>query len=76
MSKIIQETDLENLKQLIRNRNSYIDIKEVLDNLTDSKDELIIKDLKDLLKNKGRSTITEMDIKEIINKYSDETLYY
>lgn len=33
MPKIINETDIENLKALIRNRNSYLDIKEVLDNL-------------------------------------------
>ena len=35
MPKIIQDSDIENLKKLIRNRNRYHDIKEVLDNLED-----------------------------------------
>lgn len=70
--KQISETDIENLKTLIRNRNSYLDIKEVLDNLTDSKDELIIKDLKDLLHKGKRSQIHEFEIRDIINKYGEE----
>ncbi len=35
MSKIITNEQIENLKALIRNRNSYLDIKEVLNNLED-----------------------------------------
>ena len=35
MSKIITNEQIENIKALIRNRNSYLDIKEVLDNLED-----------------------------------------
>ena len=69
--KQISETDIENLKQLIRNRNSYLDIKLVFDTLEDSKLDDILKDLKSLL-HKGRSSITESDIRDIINKYGDE----
>lgn len=39
MSKIITEEQIENLKTLIRNRNNYFDIKEVLDNLEDSPEQ-------------------------------------
>ena len=97
--KQISETDIENLKSLIRNRNSYSDIKEVLDNLedyspqkikvnpksttisansiaknlvisaNDTKTADILKDLKDLIHSRAKSTILEVDIKEIINKY-------
>ena len=70
MSKIISTETIENIKTLIRNRNSYLEIKEILDNLEDSKDELILKDLKDIVNHKGRGTITEQSIRDIINKYS------
>lgn len=70
--KQISETDIANLKSLIRNRNSYLDIKEVLDNLTDSKDELIIKDVRDLRNHHGKSTIINADLDKIINKYSNK----
>ena len=74
VDKIITEEDLENLKFLIRNRNSYISyntIKVALDNLETSKDALIIKDLKDIVNHKGRGTITEQSIRDIINKYGN-----
>ena len=70
--KQISETDIENLKTLIRNRNSYLNIKEVLDNLETSKDELILKELKDIVNHKGRGNITEQSIRDIINKYSEK----
>ena len=73
--KIISEESIENLKKLIRNRNSYLDIKEVLENLEnyrESRENDIIKDLKDLLHSRAKSTILEIDIKDIINKYGDE----
>lgn len=67
-NKIISTETISNLKTLIRNRNSYHDIKEVFDNLEDSNEELILKDLKELL-HKGRSSILESDIRDILNKY-------
>lgn len=65
--KIINEEQIENIKKMLRNRNSYQEIKKILDNLENSND-LILKDLKELL-HKGRSTILESDIRDIINKY-------
>jgi|GEM_PF-5834256 len=40
MSKIIKETQIEELKVLFRNRNSYSKIKEILDNLENSPEQL------------------------------------
>lgn len=118
--KQISETDIENLKSLIRNRNSYLDIKEVLDNLEElptlqekkedkplsmlssgvpkqggikSQDDIkqqiyersaslpvenhladILKELKDIVNHRGRGTITEQSIRDIINKYGEENV--
>lgn len=71
MPKIIQDLDIETIKKLLLNRNSYLDIKEILDNLEDSKDDLILKDLKELLHKGKRSQIHEFEIRDIINKYGE-----
>ena len=68
--KNITNEDIEKIKILIRSRNSYKSIKEILDNLEVSYEELILKDLKELL-HKGRSSITEFDVRDIINKYGN-----
>lgn len=70
--KIISKETIENLKTIIRNRNSYHEIKKVLDNLETSKVEDILKDLKDLRNHHGKSTIIDADLDKIINKYSEE----
>ena len=64
MKQISKET-INEIKILLLKRNSHIMIKNALDNLEDIK---IIKDLKNLLRNKGKSSILESDIKEIIDK--------
>ena len=43
--KQISETDIENIKSLLKNRNSYHDIKIVLDNLEDIPQEKKKEDL-------------------------------
>ena len=63
--KQISEQTINEIKILLLKRNSHIMIKNTLDNLEDIK---VIKDLKDLLRNKGKSSILESDINEIINK--------
>jgi len=63
--KQISEQTINEIKILLLKRNSHIMIKNTLDNLEDIK---VIKDLKDLLRNKGKSSILESDIKEIIDK--------
>ena len=63
--KQISEQIINEIKILLLKRNSHIMIKNALDNLEDIK---VIKDLKDLLRNKGKSSILESDIKEIIDK--------
>jgi len=69
--KQITNEQIEELKILFRNRNSYSKIKEVLDNLEDSKSELIIKDILDLRNHHGKSSIIDADLDKIINKYND-----
>jgi len=63
--KQISEQTINEIKILLLKRNSHMMIKNTLDNLEDIK---VIKDLKDLLRNKGKSSILESDINEIINK--------
>jgi hypothetical protein len=71
MKKIITIEQIETIKKLLLDRNNYQDIKEILDDLDDSKIDLMIKDLKDFLRNKGKSTILDSDIQNIINKYGE-----
>jgi len=64
MKQISKET-INEIKILLLNRNNHKEIKVILEDLEDIK---IIKDLKNLLRNKGKSSILESDIKEIIDK--------
>lgn len=66
MNKIISTEQIEELKTLFRNRNSYQSIKTILDNLEENK---VIDDLKRLIRNNGKSNMINKDkIQEIIEK--------
>ena len=65
MSKIINKEQIEEIKSLLLARKT-LDARKILDNLQENK---VIDDLKRLLRNKGKSSILENDIIDIINKY-------
>jgi len=65
MSKTITTEQIESIKKLLRDRNKYQEIKNILDNLEENK---ALEDLKRLLRNKGKSSVLEKDIEEIIER--------
>ena len=65
MSKIINKEQIEEIKSLLLARKT-LDARKILDNLQENK---VIDDLKRLLRNKGKSSILENDIIDIINRY-------
>ena len=71
MSKIIQDSDIENLKALIRNRNSYLDIKNILDNLEDYNPQVNAIECSSKATSSGISQKTAdilKDLKELLHK--------
>jgi len=65
MSKTITPNQIELIKKLLRDRNKCKEIKTILDNLEENK---ALEDLKRLLRNKGKSSVLEKDIEEIIER--------
>ena len=68
---IITTEQIEIIKKLLLNRNSYKEIKDILEELDNSKLDDVLKDLKELLHKGKRSQIHEFDIRDIINKYGE-----
>jgi len=64
MSKLITNEQIESIKKLLRDRNNYQEIKNILDNLEENK---VIDDLKRLVRDLGKSNMLEKSkIEEVI----------
>lgn len=71
MNKTITNEQIEKINEFLNERKTWL-IKKVLKDLPDSKSELIINDLNNMIRNKGRSSIIESDIQDIIEKYKEK----
>jgi len=61
---LITEEEIETIKKLLRERNNYKQIKEILDNL---ENEEIKEKLKRLIRDSGKTNIIQIDkLKEIL----------
>jgi len=66
MKKISNE-QIEEIRKLLRDRNTYAQIKEILDKLEEVEDELRDK-LRGYLMNQGKSDISKKDVWRILDE--------